>query len=179
MISKGTSLEELAAIVSRALAEDGLTAVLTGGSVVTFYTNNEYQSRDLDFVSPDSHRRIAKTMARLGFTPKGRLFEHPATRFTVEFPPGPLAIGSHEPIEPEGERVIEGTKVKLLSPTQSVMDRLSWFFFHNDRQCLDQAVMVCLSQPVNLARVKAFAEGEGEAEKYKVFLSALESRRKR
>ena len=44
------SVRALAAVVVRALAEEGVEAVLTGGAVVSLYTNNAYESKDLDFV---------------------------------------------------------------------------------------------------------------------------------
>jgi hypothetical protein len=40
--------------------------VLTGGAVVSIYTNNEYESGDLDFISPESTKRIAEVIAQLG-----------------------------------------------------------------------------------------------------------------
>ena len=50
-ITKHSSLEETAAIVSDALGKAGIIATLSGGSAVTIYTENEYLSRDLDFVT--------------------------------------------------------------------------------------------------------------------------------
>jgi hypothetical protein len=46
-----TSLEELAAIISQAQEASGFLAPLSGGAAVSIYTNNRYQSEDLDFVS--------------------------------------------------------------------------------------------------------------------------------
>jgi hypothetical protein len=53
-ITASTTLEELAAIVSTTLDAAGITAVLSGGAVVSIYTNNEYESSDLDFISARS-----------------------------------------------------------------------------------------------------------------------------
>src|SRR5690349_1025360 len=92
-ITSSTTIEELAAIVSTALEAAGLSAVLSGGAVVSIYTNNEYESGDLDFISPDSMAKIADAMAPLGFERKGRMFSHKQTPLFVEFPAGPLAIG--------------------------------------------------------------------------------------
>lgn len=50
-INPETSLEELAAIVSQALAQAGIDAVLSGGGTVAQYSENEYMSADLDFVT--------------------------------------------------------------------------------------------------------------------------------
>ena len=51
MIDEHTSLEELAAIVSEALESAGITATLSGGAAVSIYSDNKYESEDLDFVT--------------------------------------------------------------------------------------------------------------------------------
>ena len=127
-ITPETSLRELAFIVCQHLADAGIEAVLTGGAVVTIYTDSDYQSLDLDFISHADPSRISDAMATIGFhKTKSRYFEHEATEFFIEFLPPPLAIGrtpitSWEIIETE-----LGT-LNLLTPTQSVMDRLQPFF---------------------------------------------------
>ena len=50
MIEPTTSVNDLALIVGGALEEAGVIAILTGGAVVSIYTENQYQSFDLDFV---------------------------------------------------------------------------------------------------------------------------------
>ena len=51
MINEHTSLEELAAVVSETLEKAGIIATLSGGAAVSIYSNNRYQSEDLDFVT--------------------------------------------------------------------------------------------------------------------------------
>lgn len=51
MIDKTTSLRELTLIVSTELKRMNIDTVLVGGAVVSIYTNNEYESGDLDFIS--------------------------------------------------------------------------------------------------------------------------------
>ena len=80
---------EIAAVVSEALETAGLDAVLSGGAVVTIYSENQYESFDLDFVTIERRERIAAVMTPLGFTAeRGRHFVHPRTRYLVEFPSG-------------------------------------------------------------------------------------------
>lgn len=45
------SLKDLAGLVSEAMRKGGVDAVLVGGACVTIYTDNRYQSYDLDYVS--------------------------------------------------------------------------------------------------------------------------------
>lgn len=170
--SKITRLQ-LAGIITKAFEENGLTAVLVGGAVVSIYTENVYESKDLDFISPADNKKINSIMKDLGFEREGKNFIHPSTELTVEFPTGPIGIGDRVPVKPEGEIQVSGIKVTLLSPTQSVMDRLAWFYFNNDRQCLDQAVMIALKQPIKLAQVKIWSLEEKCDDKFEVFLKHL------
>ncbi len=50
-INKKTSLAALGAIVCEALQHAGIDAFLSGGAVVSIYTENRYESFDLDFVT--------------------------------------------------------------------------------------------------------------------------------
>ncbi len=92
-------------------------------------------------------------MAELGFDRKGKDFVHSGTEFTVEFPTGPVAIGDDAPVAPEGQMIVDGVQIVMLSPTQSVMDRLISFFVFNDRQCLDQAIWIAEKHQIDLEKV--------------------------
>ena len=172
-IDRKTTREQLAAIVVQKLREHNIDAVLVGGAVVSIYTTNKYESIDLDFISSAAHERITAAMLELGFATRGKDFVHPQTEFTVEFPTGPVAIGNDEPVIPEGKIEVGGVQVKLLSPTQSVMDRLISFFVYTDRECLDQAVWIAEKHDINFDQVKAWSKREGYEDKLAVFLKRL------
>lgn len=171
-ISKNMSIGEFAALVASHLESKGISTVLTGGAVVSIYTENKYMSYDADFISPADQKTISEAMQELGFEKYGKDFRHKKTDFFVEFPSGPLAIGN-QLIQAEAELDFKGHKLKLLSPTQSVMDRLSAYFHWNDLQCLDQAVGIAEKHPVNINKIKAWAKHEGEEEKFNAFLKSL------
>ena len=101
---------------------------------------------------------------------------HPNSNFFVEFPPGPLSVGS-ERIEAKTEIKIHGQRLKLLSPTESVMDRLAAYFFWNDRQGLDQALWISEKHPVKMDRVRAWSKKEGALEKFEEFLALHRARK--
>ena len=125
-------------IVCKALKDEGIDAVLTGGAVVSIYTENRYMSYDLDFISHASGKRIAAAMEGIGFRKRsGRYFEHPHTDFFVEFPTPPVAIGN-KPVDRFEEIESPGGYLKLLTPTHSVMDRLAAWYHWNDPQSLDR-----------------------------------------
>jgi hypothetical protein len=128
-ITGSTTVEELAGIVSAALEAAGISAVPSGGAVVSIYTNNEYESGDLDFITPSSTNSIAKAIASIGFVRKGRMFSHPGTPLFVEFPAGPLGIGDELiRLTDVAERRTAAGTLRLLTPTQCVMDRLAGLF---------------------------------------------------
>ena len=60
-ISKSTTVEQLAALICQHLKKKGLHAILTGGSAVSIYTQNEYQSVDLDFICRAGRRNLQYT----------------------------------------------------------------------------------------------------------------------
>ena len=69
-ISNDMPVADLAALVCQHLANHRIEAVLTGGAVVTIYSENEYQSNDLDFISTAREKLIDGAMKSLGFARK-------------------------------------------------------------------------------------------------------------
>ncbi len=163
-ISEGTTLEELAAIISQTLDDAGITATLSGGGAVSIYSDNEYLSYDLDFVSHGGLKEIGNALAPLGFdrVSGAREFEHPDTRWFVEFPPGPLAFGDTS-VDYEDALVLETEfgPIHIVTPTQSVMDRLAAYVHWHDNQARDQAIMVAKRHPIDWQALHTWAQREG------------------
>jgi len=158
-IDKRTSLEDLAALVCSTLEADGISVVLSGGAVVSIYSDAEYVSYDLDFIPTGLARKVDAAMESLGFEKTHRHWTHPKSRYWVEFPPGPVAIGE-ETIRDFAERETRMGTLRLLAPTECVMDRLAWYFHDADTQCLEQAVQVATRHPCDLERIERWARGE-------------------
>ncbi len=166
-------IEDVAAIVSQALSNSDISAVLTGGAVVSIYSKNEYQSYDLDFISSATEIDIARCMLQIGFKKnKDRYFKNPNTQFFVEFPTGPLSIGSYSVKDWAKKKNKFGT-IKLLTPTHCTMDRLAGFYFWNDKQNLEQAKMIVKKYPVNLKMIQQWSKNEGCSQQYKEFLEFI------
>ncbi len=165
---------EVAAAVSGALKDAGVPAILSGGGAVSIYSDNEYESSDLDFVTSAGFPELTPVMTRLGFTRKGHHFEHPHCEWLIEFPSGPLMLGD-EIAKGWAEKKTKSGVIRMLTPTQCVMDRLAAFYHWNDRQCLDQAVMVARRQRVDLASVKRWSKREGHAQRYAEFAAAVKN----
>lgn len=171
---KSMSQVELAAYIQDSLQADGIQVVLSGGSAVSFYSSNKYVSKDLDLINTGFARRskIKSVMENLGFKEQGRYFVHPETTFFVEFPDGPLSVGE-EPVKEISEFELSTGTLKILSVTDCVKDRLCAFYFWNDLQGLEQAVLVAKSQKVNLKEIKRWSKVEGKEKESKVFTNKL------
>lgn len=158
---------ELAAFIQSRLKKKGIDVVLSGGMSVEIYSANQYTSRDLDLVQTFFGKRdvIKAEMQAMGFLPQGRSFSHPDTDLLVEFPPGPLTVGD-EPVKNLHEIRYSTGVLRLISPTDCVKDRLTWYYHYGDQQCLDQAVMVSQRHNIDLREVRRWSEHEGKLSEF-------------
>ncbi len=168
MINTQTTIKELAFIVSTHLKEQGITAVLTGGAAVSIFTDNKYLSNDLDFITSSGHREIRKALSLIGFESEGKNYVHSNTELFVEFPKGPLSIGSRL-INSWLTLTEENKSLQILKPTHSVMDRLASYYHWQDRQALDQALMISRSHNVDLDEIEAWSRDENQLNKFKKY----------
>lgn len=166
---KNMSIAELAAFVCSHLMKNDVRCVLTGGACVSIYTKNKYESFDLDFIDNSFTRRkeISRILKEIGFTERNRYFENPETEYIIEFPSGPLSIGS-QPVNQINEMVLSTGKLLIISPTDSVKDRLASYFFWNDNQALEQALMINIEQNIDLKEVENWAISENMDDKFKI-----------
>ena len=165
------NMSELAAYVCSHLLCNGIEVVLSGGACVSLYTAGQYVSYDLDFIEnlSSGRRKLKKILEQIGFHEEGRYFKHPETDYFLEFPPGPLAVGDEPPQQISILTFATG-QLKALSPTDCLKDRLSAYYHWNDRQCLEQAILIAKSQEVDISEVERWSKGEGQLEKFAEFL---------
>lgn len=90
----------------------------------------------------------------------------------MEFPDGPLSVGE-ELVKAIDEFDLPTGTLRVISATDCVKDRLCAFYFWNDQQGLAQAVLVSISQRVDLKEIKRWSKGEGKLNEYDVFESKL------
>ena len=184
-ITAQSTIEEVAAIVSDALESAGITATLSGGSAVTIYSNNQYLSRDLDFVTSAMIVDLKPVLEGLGFehtgVPRQSQFRHPEVEWYVEFPPSPLSFG-HLHVDPKDCAVINLPvgSLRIITPTQSVMDRLAAVYAWKDEQSRDQAIMVAVDQDIDWGALRTWFENEGESDdEFQRFRESVRSRQDR
>lgn len=173
---KRIGIKELAALVSVKLREKGIDAVLVGGACVSIYTRNLYQSFDLDFVAQAAMKELTSVLSGMGFR-KGSSchFVRPDCPYFIEFVAPPAAIGN-EPIREEKKLRTRLGTIVLLTPTDCVKDRLAAYYYWNDPQALEQALMVAKAQAINFREVKRWSEKEGQADKYNEFRKRLKKK---
>ncbi len=169
---------ELAAFVCSHLKQNGIDVVLSGDAVVGIFTEGKYVSYDLDFIEnlASARRKLKKVLGKIGFNEAGRYFKHPDTKFFLEFPGGPLAVGNEPPFEITVIRFETG-ELRMLSATDCIKDRLAAFFHWNDRECLEQALLVGKVRDVDLAEIERWSLKEGEEDKFKHFKELFSANR--
>ena len=179
MTIKGLSLTELGGLICQTLSDQGIEAVLSGGSCVSVWTDNEYSSHDIDMITTTlaSHYELARALATLGFRriDKSRYYEHPDSEFALEFPSGPVMVGDEQITE---DRIYNlktrmGT-LRLLSPNDSIKDRLAGFYHWKDRQSWEQAVSIGRRHKPDWVNLKHWHLNEGEAASFEKFRKAVE-----
>ena len=164
---KGISIKDLAIYLSDYLRKNNIETVLSGGACVVIYTKSKFISYDLDFVllNYTDRKKIKSVLEKINFKEEGIYFRHKDSPFFIDFLSPPLSIGE-QPVK-EITSIKKGNKVlKLLSPTDCVNDRLAAYYHWNDKQSLDQAILVCKDNHVDLTEVERWSENEGMKNKF-------------
>jgi hypothetical protein len=145
VISADSTLADVCFAVSAALHEHGMSGVLTGGSAAAVYAPQSYMSNDADFVLDNDEPldNVSAALAPLGFLRDGRsrIFYHPQSQFTVDFPKGPLSVGG-DYISETAVLQREGVTLRVLTRRDCVRDRLAHFYYWDDYTALNAAVSV-------------------------------------
>lgn len=160
--------KDLASLIYETLKKSGIQAVLVGGACVSIYSQNRYQSSDLDFATYGEMKLIEKALATLRFKRVGRQFSHNNCPYLIDFVNPPIAVGHESVCEFSTLKTSIGS-LKLLSPTDCVKDRLASFFHWNDPQALEQALLVAEERTVDFKDLKRWAKAEGFEQKFQEF----------
>ena len=174
---RNLALIDLAVLISDHLRKNEVETVLSGGACVSIYTNIKYIYYDLDFVLvfTDNQKKAKKALDGIGFYEEDRYFKHKDTEFFVDFISPPLSVGS-EPVKEISEIKKGNRTLKLLSVTDCVKDRLAAFYHWDDKQALDQAVLVARDNPVDFREVERWSKNQGMLGRFKMYLTNLEKK---
>lgn len=179
-LTERSRLVTVAMAVGDVLRRHGIEGVLTGGACASLFTGGAHQSVDVDFVLAGrvTQDRLDTAMMTLGFARRRDRYVHSRIHFFVEFPRGPLAIGSDYRIRPV--RQVRGRLSALtLSPTDSCRDRLAAFYHWNDRRSLDVAVAIAVRHRVRMQLIRTWSADEGALARFEEFHRALKAARAR
>jgi len=170
------SQAEVAAYACAHRAGRGIRVALSGGAVVAIYSGSRHVSQDVDLVNlyQVRHSALREHMQAVGFVEEGRCFRHPESTTLVEFPPGPLAVGT-EPVRPIDKLRLPTGVLRLISPTDCMKDRLASFSHWGDRQALSQAILVATHRRVDLEDVSRWSKVEGHAQAFHTFRARIPS----
>lgn len=166
------TLQELACFVYETLKSHGIDAVLVGGACVSIYSENQYQSLDVDFATYNDLKPVELILKEFGFKRLGRCFNHKKCPYVIDFVNPPIAVGN-EAVRKFDILKTESGILQLLSPTDCVKDRLASFFYWKDNQSLDQAILVAKERSIDLENLKKWAKAEGFTDKLNQFLGML------
>ncbi len=166
------SLRDLAGYVSEELRKRGIDTILVGGACVTIYTENRYQSYDLDYITYVDMKRVKKALAELGFIERKKYFKHEGCQWFVEFVSPPVAVGE-EPVQRFNLVKTPLGTIKLLYPIDSIKDRLASFYHWDDKEGLEQAVNICVDYTIDLKELEEWSIREKQKMKFEVFKKKL------
>jgi hypothetical protein len=168
------TLGELAAYIDTHLRDHGINVVLSGGACVAIYSDHQYVSKDLDFIAQFTidQSKVETAMKELGFERRGKYYDHPQTSYFVEFISGPPSVGQ-DPIETIQEVRMATGIIRVISPTDSVKDRLAAFYHWGDLQCLEQAILVSRSNIVDMDKVESWSRREGKTAEFEAYKQRL------
>ena len=157
------NLGELAAFINPHLRDKDINVVLSGGASVSIDSDHKYVSKDLDFIGRYSidHKKVESAMLEIGFEKQGRYYHHPETSFFAEFISGPPTV-SQDPISEIHEVELGTGIVRVISPTDSVKDRLAAFYHWGDKQSLEQALLISKSNAIDIKNVELWSIREGK-----------------
>jgi len=121
----------------------------------------------LDFVNAafTKRDRIAGVMESLGFHEENRYFRQPGTDLLVGFPAGPLGVGE-EPVKQIDEIQTGAGVLRVISPTDCVKDRPTWYYHDKDTECLRQAILVANCNSIDLKEIERWSKVEGRSGKF-------------
>ncbi|OGF47923.1 MAG: hypothetical protein A2452_09495 [Candidatus Firestonebacteria bacterium RIFOXYC2_FULL_39_67] len=165
-------VKDVAVVVQGTLSKYGIDSTLVGGACVEIYSNNKYSSGDIDIVSDWPLGEIENALTEIGFKRKDktRFFEKKDCEYFLDFVQPPLAIGN-APVKQLSIIKTRKGMIKLLTPSDCVKDRLAAYFYWDDKQSLEQAILVAKTKTLDYKSIEKWAKGESNLKKYREFIS--------
>ena len=173
-IERASALADVCAAVCTALGRHGTLAVCTGGGAAALYAPELPPSDDLDFVAVrrGDERAALLALRDLGYRRRGQSFRHGENRYSIEFAPGPLAIGT-EPLARFATLAHGPDTLNVLDATDSVRDRLLNFYEWRDPSALAAALAVAKRNVVDMTAIARWSRRRRAAREFREFVELL------
>ena len=108
----------------------------------------------------------------MDFFKTGRYYHHPQTSYFAEFISGPATVGQ-DPIGEVVEIQLGTGLIRVISPTDAVKDRLAAFYHFKDRQGLEQAILISISNEIDFNSIEAWSIREGKKDEFEIYKDRL------
>lgn len=118
--NKYEAMIKTAAIITKMLAKHNIKPIIVGGLSVEIYTQSDYSTRDIDFVS-EGFAIIEKLLLSLDFIKEGRIFYREDIEIAVEIPDNHLEGDMNKVVKVYIE---DELYVYLISLEDIIIDRL-------------------------------------------------------
>jgi len=140
VITAASSLRDVAATISAALAARGIAVVVVGASAITAHSHRMHTPQTIDFAVPSGMQLkvIEETLHALGFTKNGDSFASTASPFEIEFVAELPRIRNHTVTEFETIETSSGP-FKTLLIEDAIADRIAAYLFAHDSHSLQVA----------------------------------------
>lgn len=118
--TKYEAMINTASVITKLLEEYEIIPIIVGGLSVEIYTENDYTTRDIDFVS-ERHDLVENILLQLRFKKHGKVYYHDLIEVSVEIPSNHLA-GSYEKVVKAS--ITDDRYVYIISIEDIILDRL-------------------------------------------------------
>jgi len=137
---RGARLIGASVVIQAALRDNGLNLVVVGGSALTIYRPDEYQSADIDFVGGGRDAEIDAVFREvLGFRREGRHWYDEDLQIALERPGVTLEPLGAAPVDVDLDA---GEVVRVISIEDLILDRVAAWDATGSYADFEQAVML-------------------------------------
>ena len=147
------------AIITKLLDPEDIKPIIVGGLSVEIYTQKDYSTRDIDFVT---HRAnvVSELLVKLGFQREGRHLYHENLEVAIEFPDDSLA-GSYDKVVRMDLDEEEDLYVYVISVEDIIMDRLRASLYWGESESKQWAMKLIASyyQQLDLSYMQTVGQG--------------------
>jgi hypothetical protein len=167
-------LRQVVALIREQLEKSGYDPVLTGKACAAVYIGSQAKLETVDFVIEEYNiNELDAAMKKFGFKRLGmHTYKSAKAPFDIVFLPPPLSVGDDVVGKIDTLRARTG-KVKLLTPTDCVRQRLSMYYRWGDKEAFEDALKMSKRYEIDFDLVKKWSEWEWCSENYEEFEKAL------